>query len=120
MVCCETDSSRGCLQEQHLFWFQDQLKNLDSKPKLKDLLEELVHISHKWYYLGIQLGLEEKLDNIKVDHPEKSQHCLSEILSTWLKIDPRATWHTLCAALHSETVGEKNLANHLEAKYAQT
>ena len=120
MVCSETDSSQGCLQEQHLFWFQDQLKNLDQKPKLKDLLEELVHISHKWYYLGIQLGLEGKLDNIKSDHSENSQHCLSEMLSTWLKFDPRATWHTLCAALHSETVGEKKLASDLEAKYMQT
>ena len=120
MVCSDTDSSQGCLQEQHLFWFQDQLKNVDQKLKLKDLLEELVHISHKWYYLGIQLGLEGKLDNIKSDHSEKSQHCLSEMLSTWLKIDPRATWNTLCAALHSETVGEKKLASDLEAKYTQT
>ena len=93
---------------------------MDSKPKLKDLLEELVHISHKWYYLGIQLGLEKKLDNIKADHPEKSQHCLTKMLSIWLEIDPRATWHTLCAALRSETVDEKKLASDLEAKYAQT
>ena len=117
IVCSETDTSQGCLQEQHLFWFQDQVQNLDQKPKLKDLLEELVYISHKWYYLGIQLGLEGKLDNIKCDHPENSRHCLSEMLSTWLKVDQNATWRTLCAALCSETVGEEKLASSVVAKY---
>ena len=117
MVCSDTDTSQGCLQEQHLFWFQDQVQNVDQKPKLKDLLEELVNISHKWYYLGIQLGLEGKLDNIKSDHPENSQHCLSETLSTWLKVDQSATWHTLCAALCSETIGEERLASTVVAKY---
>ena len=117
IVCSEADMSQGRLKKQHLFWFQDQVLNFDQKPELKNLLEELVKISHKWYCLGIQLGLEGKLDNIKSDHPEKSQHCLSEMLSTWLKVEPRATWHTLCAALCSDAVGEEKLANNLVAKY---
>ena len=103
IVCSETDTSQVRLKKQHLFWFQDQVQNLDQKPELKDLVEEL--------------GLEGKLDNIKSDHPEKSQHCLSEMLSTWLKVEPRATWHTLCAALRSRTVGEQKLAGNLVAKY---
>ena len=115
IVCSETDTSQGRLKKQHLFWFQDQV--LDQKPKLKELFEELVNISHKWKHLGIQLGLEGKLDNIKSDNPENSQHRLSDVLSTWLKVEPGATWHTLCAALRSETVGEQKLASDLVAKY---
>ena len=30
MMCSETD----CLQEKHLFWFQDKVQNLNQKPKL--------------------------------------------------------------------------------------
>ena len=119
-MCSETDSSQGCLQEKHLFWFQDKVQNLNQKPKLKDLLEELVKISHKWYDLGVRLELEEgTLKTIKSNHPENAQHRLSEMLSTWLKAEPRATWHTLCAALRSETVDEKELATNLVAKYVK-
>ena len=39
------------------------------------------------------------------------------MLSTWLNIDPRPSWQTLCAALHSRTVGAEKLASDLEAKY---
>ena len=120
MMCSETDSSQGCLQEKHLFWFQDKVQNLNQKPKLKDLLEELVKISHKWYDLGVRLELEEgTLKTIKSNHPENARHRLSEMLSTWLKAEPRATWHTLCAALRSETVDEKELASNLVAKYVK-
>ena len=120
LMCSETGSSQGCLQEKHLFWFQDQVQNQDQKPKLKDLLEELVKISHKWYELGVRLELEEgTLKTIKSNHPENAQRCLSEVLSTWLKAEPRATWHTLCAALRSETVDEKELASSLVAKYVK-
>ena len=119
-MCSETDSSQGCLKEKHLFWFQDEVKNLNQKPKLKDLLEELVKISHKWYDLGVHLELEEgTLKTIKSNHPENARRCLSEMLSTWLKAEPRATWRTLCAALHSETVDEKELASNLVAKYVK-
>ena len=46
IVCSETDTPQGRLKKQHLLWFQDQVQNLDQKPELKDLVEELVHISH--------------------------------------------------------------------------
>ena len=86
--------------------------------KLKDVYEDVVSISHKWYDLGLQLELEEgTLKTIKSDNPENSQHCLREMLSTWLKFDPRPTWHTLCAALRSRTVGAETLASNLVAKY---
>ena len=120
MMCSETDSSQGCLQEKHLFWFQDQVQNLDQKPKLKDLLEELVDISDKWHGLGLQLGLNEgALKGINSDHPKNSQDCLRETLCTWLDVEPRATWHTLCVALRSRTVGAETLASSLMAKYVK-
>ena len=86
--------------------------------KLKDVYEDIVSISHKWYDLGLQLELEEGTPKtIKSDNPENSQHCLREMLSTRLKFDPRPTWHTLCAALRSRTVGAETLASNLVAKY---
>ena len=120
MMCSETDTSQGCLQEKHLFWFQDQVQNLNQKPKLKDLLEELVDISDKWHGLGLQLGLNEgALKGINSDHPKNSQDCLRETLRTWLDVEPRATWHTLCAALRRKTVGAETLASSLVAKYVK-
>jgi len=96
------------------------MQNLNQKPKLKDLLEELVKISHKWYDLGVRLELEEgTLKIINSNHPENARHRLSEMLSTWLKAEPRATWCTLCAALRSETVDEEELASNLMAKYVK-
>ena len=86
--------------------------------KLKDVYEDIVGISHKWYDLGLQLEVEEgTLKTIKSDNPGNSQDCLREMLSTWLKIDPRPTWHTLCAALRSRTVDAETLASGMVAKY---
>lgn len=84
-----------------------------------DVYKELVDISYNWYDLGLQLELTEgKLKNIQGANPEDPQHCMQEMLSTWLRqVDPRPTWHVLCAALRSRTVGEKELASTIEAKY---
>ena len=122
IVCSKTaPRSQGRLQKKHLFWFQDQVLNLEQKPiMLSEAYEGLVCISHKWQDVGLQLKLEEGiLKAIEFDHPKNSRDCLREMLSTWLKVNLRPTWHTLCAALHSETVGEKKLAGNLEAKYVK-
>ena len=82
------------------------------------MYEDLIDISHQWYDLGLQLKLTEgTLESIKSDHHDNTQHCLRKVLSTWLKIDPRPLWETLCAALRSRTVGAEKLAGDLEAKY---
>ena len=86
--------------------------------ELKNVYEDLINISHQWYDLGLQLELEEgRLETIKSDNHENAQHCLRKVLSTWLKIDPRPSWQTLCGALRSRTVGAEKLAGDLEAKY---
>ena len=86
--------------------------------ELKNVYEDLINISHQWYDLGLQLELEEgTLETIKLDNNENAQHCLRKVLSTWLKIDPRPSWQTLCGALRSRTVGAEKLAGDLEAKY---
>lgn len=84
-----------------------------------DVYEELVDISYKWYDLGLQLKLTEgELKNIKGANPEDPQHCMREMLSTWLRqVDPRPTWQVLCTALRRRTVGKKELASTIEAKY---
>ena len=82
------------------------------------MYEDLIDISHQWYDLGLQLKLTEgTLETIKSDNHENAQYCLRKVLSTWLKIDPRPSWQTLCAALCSRTVGAEKLASDLEAKY---
>ena len=87
---------------------------------LKNVYEDLIDISHKWYDLGLQLELMEgTLETIKSDNPENSQHCLRKMLSTWLKIGPKPSWQTLCAALCSRTVGAEILAGDLEVKYEE-
>ena len=121
MMCSNKDMIQGQLQEKHLFWFQDQLQNLEQKPiKLNEAYENLVGISHKWHDLGLRLELKEgTLKAIESDYPKNAQDCLREMLSTWLKIEPGAMWRTLCAALRSRTVGEEKLAGDLVAKYMQ-
>ena len=121
MMCSDEESIQGQLQVKHLFWFQDQLQNLEPKPiKLNEAYEDLVGISHKWHDLGLRLELKEgTLKAIESNYPKNSQDCLREMLSTWLKVEPRASWRTLCAALRSRTVGEEKLAGDLVAKYVK-
>ena len=122
IVCSKTaHRSQGRLQEQHLFWFQDQVQNFKQKPiMLSEAYEGLFGISNKWQNVGLQLKLEPgTLKAIESNHPKSSQDCLREMLSTWLKVDLRPTWHTLCGVLCNETVGEKQLASNLVAKYVK-
>ena len=121
MMCSNKDMIQGRLQEKHLFWFQDQLQNLEPKLiKLNEAYEDLVGISHKWHDLGLRLELKEgTLKAIESNCPKNSQDCLREMLSTWLNDEPRALWRTLCAALRSKTVCEEKLAGDLVAKYVK-
>ena len=109
---------RICVNYQQLSLQICYISTVRKQVKLKNAYEDLIDISHQWYDLGLQLELEEgTLENIKSDNPENSQHCLREMLSTWLKVDPTPTWDTLCAGLCSRTVGADKLAGDLEAKY---
>ena len=105
---------------QKLKCYRSVILTVQKPIDLKNVYEDLIDISHQWYDLGLQLELEEgTLETIKSDNPENSQHCLRKMLSTWLKIGPKPSWQTLCAALRSRTVGAEKLASDLEVKYEE-
>ena len=85
---------------------------------LKSLQDQLHCISHKWYFLGIQLQIPtDTLKCIRSDNRTVAE-CLVEMLAVWLKhANPPPTWNILTEALDSSPVGEGLLAKQLRDKY---
>ena len=74
-------------------------------------------MSVDWYDLGLQLKVKTRnLDSIKAEFGVP-KHQLREMLKAWLTSSENPTWKNLIDALRSESVGAKNLATILEAKY---
>ena len=89
---------------------------------LRDLLEETLSSSTKWYKIGLRLDVPvDKLDGIR-SHFSDQQECLCEILKEWLKgaAGTNPSWRILVEALRSQTVGETRLADKLEAMHCQS
>ena len=89
---------------------------------LADVLEEILASSTKWYEIGLRLKFSvDKLDGITSQFSDP-RHCLRELLKEWLKgaARSRPTWGALVEALRSQTVGEPELADQLEAKHCQS
>ena len=78
-------------------------------------------IHHKWYNIGLQLGIAfTALDAIKANQ-RTTDECLTEMLKQWLTRDsPPPSWSGLVEALSSEPVREERLARGLHAKYCAT
>jgi len=87
---------------------------------LKDVHEELIGISHKWYDIGLQLNLPVgTLDKIREQYSDP-QICLREILKNWLvTVNPYPTWRTLVKVLKSRAIGEHSLAKELKAEHCK-
>ena len=86
------------------------------------MLEETLTSSTKWYDIGLRLKVPvNKLDGIRSQFSD-SKGFLCETLKEWLKgaARSRPTWGALVEALRSQTVGEPNLADQLEAKHCQS
>ena len=67
-----------------------------------------------WRNVGIELGiLKDDLDAIDRNKRGQCEDCYSEVLSKWLKNDPRPTWNILAEALKSPTVCMTDLAEQL-------
>ena len=60
----------------------------------------------KWFYIGVQLGIDlGTLEAIKKDH-HSSEECFTAMLTTWLRMnDPVPSWRALVNALKSKPVG---------------
>ena len=94
----------------------------DEKPKLKDLLTELLtKVASKWENIGTMLNIEEgQLNSIKADQGNDSASCLRKMLQIWLtQVEPSApTWLAMAKAI--ESAGDPGLARDLKAKYCRT
>jgi len=87
---------------------------------LKDVHEELIGVSHKWYDIGLQLNLPVgTLDRIREQYSDP-QTRLREILKSWLvSVDPYPTWRALVKVLKRRAVEEHSLADELKAKHCK-
>ena len=72
---------------------------------LRDMLECLWCIRHKWKNLGLALGFDSTtLEVIEKDHPRDTDGCFTEVLKEWLHTG-KTSWRILVKALHSPLVG---------------
>ena len=85
---------------------------------LGSVLEGLVDVSEKWFYIGLCLKLKPGiLNGIKANQSNILDR-MCEMLQEWLKNSTSPpTWKALVAALRSKKVGENQLANELEQKH---
>ena len=95
-------------------FFPFNLANLD----LRTACIELGELQHKWYDLGIALGVpEHKLKEFK-----STSSPFSETISYWLKGNCEGEgvpicWETVVKTLQTPLIGEFGLAKTLQAKY---
>ena len=79
---------------------------------------ELGEIDHKWFKIGVQLGV----PHGKLKGFEKEVDPLSAVINFWLSDNVEDTevpvsWRSVVAALKSSYVGETGLANSINSKY---
>lgn len=85
------------------------------------MLRELADVTHKWYYIGLELGLKSgDLDPIQQQSSDSlAKTC--EMANRWLKNALQPTWLALADALSSPTVNEAQKAKELrQKKHCQT
>ena len=72
----------------------------DKRPTAKDYQKFLTKHCLEWKAIGLQLGLEQALLNLKeADHRDQNRECLRLILDDWLQMDEKATWSKLELAI---------------------
>ena len=79
------------------------------------LTQELSGVKQKWYEIGLGLGLEHKVDDIRQQYSDPDV-CLRETLRVELQDSYPTTWRNIVDALRSPGVAESQLADELEAK----
>ena len=80
------------------------------------LTQELTAVKQKWYEIGVDLQLEDQVDDIRRQYSDPAV-CLRETLRTELQHVTPTTWRNIVDALRSPGVTESQLADQLEAKY---
>ena len=94
-------------------------EELEVDRDLSDVYECLIGIKHKWYFLGLHLGVEtNKLDGFKSQYPQQPEMALLDVLKEWLKqtAKPR-TWKVLVKVLRKSSINEESLARSIEMSH---
>ena len=86
------------------------------KSDLDLLTQELTAVKQKWYEIGVDLGLQSTVDDIRRQYSDPDV-CLRETLRAELQDSNPTTWRNIVDALRSPGVAESQLADQLEAKY---
>ena len=92
---------------------------VNSAPELPDLMNEVAaKIPHKWYEVGIELGMEcDQLRFLSVSNPPGFQQFAS-VFTAWKNYMRKDyTWAVLIQTLKTPTVNENRLARELSAKF---
>lgn len=85
---------------------------------LREVRKATFCLRSKWYDIGIELKMSTyDLDAIKVENPQNTKDCLTEMLKKWLSNANNPTWNNLVQALSSESVGEKKIAENIGKQY---
>ena len=86
---------------------------------LCDVMEAIFTVQHKWYWIGLKLGIQHKtMDAISTQCSSNIKDCLKEMLKQWLcNTSPPPMWSGLVQALSSELVGEKRLSEEIREQY---
>ena len=83
------------------------------------LTQELSRVKQKWYEIGVDLKLEDKVNNICRQYSDPDV-CLKETLRVELQDSYPTTWRNIVDALRSPHITEFQLADQLEAKYCHS
>ena len=88
------------------------------RPALRYLYRHVrPHICTDWYYIGIELldiEDESRLDIIKMQYPNNSNSCATEMLKLWLNKRVEASWNILIRVLRQPHIGLSVLASKIE------
>ena len=95
-------------------WSNQALTDKD----LKDIINELHPLVHKYKLIGIQLG-EIEYSDIKRIEAECSQQSdrMLEVISLRLQKTPALAWEDIYSALKSPSVGESQIAEGIRKRY---
>ena len=86
---------------------------------LKAAVNELLPVSHKWFRIGLQLGVPGiRLETIQTD-TSGAMNGLQAMLHYWMNntTDTLPSWKVLVNALRAPDIGERKLARELEERY---
>ena len=90
---------------------------ITDKPKLKDFNNHVREaIAADWYDLGVELDLEDKLDEIQANKSSNRKECCTEMFKFWRRSDPNASWKKLIEALEAPSLKLHELAQTLRHK----